>query len=482
MREDDITRSLGRLLGAQTLSSRAAKQADTVYDALTRPKRVTVMGPPKSGKSDLMALLAGKRVVPADVSLGTICLVHGEHAHTVMDMPDGSTQELDGVPSAATMDGGASPLKTTIAVPLPALKKVNLMRLAEANTLEDQSKAMAWAADQSDIVIWCTTRFAMIEKTMWALMPDRVRDHAFVLRTSLVAFDHNIATARSDLGRRVGDEFAFVLAADLKVALAAQVSVPIDTDGMKKSGATTIISALLKEIDLGRQNAINQAELILAKYPAPKETEEEVAIAALYAAKPEPVAEPQPASEIPVAVAPPAAPRKDSFDDVIGDLAGDRPETAGTAARPTPSARRKDRTLFPVFETSPAKPEVVATESHVEPSPVEAVDVLPALSEDTIAVCKDMVVRLSKLGVPDTDQRGYRGLFDAGLKTLSWIDDALMDVANDDAPRVTDLQQKIEEATDLIQLLRLEDDDTAALDAATILLQMKRSVHSVLAA
>ena len=487
MRDDDITRSLGRLLGAQTLTGRVATQAEAIHNALTRPKRVTIMGPPKSGKSDLMALLAGNRVVGADVSLGTIRLVYGEQARTRMTLPDGSTQEMSGVPTAATLDGGVVPIETTIEAPLPALKKVSLMRLAEANSLEDQVKAMHWAAGKSDIVIWCTHRFATVEKKMWLQMPERVRDQAFVLRTSLVGFDHNVDTARSDLGRRVGDEFAFVFAADLKVALSAQISSPIDTEGMKKSGATTIISTLVKEIDQGRENVTHQAELLLAKYPAPEETAEEAAQIARQEAEPAPV-DPTPDLQDFAEPEAEAAPAPDEPQDVIldaiSDLAGDKPVQPSKVERPTPAARRKDRSIFPTFETdsTDAEAEDATPDAAPEAKPAAAAVERPELAEETVVLCKDMIVRLSKLGAPYAESDGHRGMFDAGLKTLSWIDEALADVANDDVPHVARLQQMTDEATDYIHLLRLEDNDTAALDAVTILLQMKRSVHSLLAA
>lgn len=488
MREDDIIRNLGRLLDAQSLSTRVTKQAVAIHEVLTRPKRVTLMGPPKSGKYDLLALLAGKRVVDTEVTLGTITLVYGDQANTVMEMSDGTIQEINGVPSAKTFVTEVAPINTTIAVPLPALKKISLMRLAEANTFEDQVKAMTWAAGESDIVIWCTTRFGLAEKKMWAEMPERVRDHAFVVRTSLGEFDQNIAAARSDLGKLVGDEFAFVLAADLKVALSAQVSVPINTERMKKSGATTIISMLLKEIEEGRENALNHAELILAKYPASGEASNKTGQAKIKPAKPKLVAEDADVQQILANVAK-AAPvsQKNQIDDAINDLVGGKTEKSSDTARSTSPSKRKNRNLFPVFETNSKGPaadvEASPAKPVKKPSRKKAADAVarPGLSDETIVMCKDMIVRLSGLGIPYVDSSDHRSMFDAGLQTLSWIDEALADVANDDVSIVSDLQRKTEEATDIIQLLRLEGDDTAALDAVTILLQMKRSLQALLA-
>lgn len=79
--------------------------------------------------------------------------------------------------------------------------------------------------------------------------------------------DLTIITARPAAiwAGRARDEFAFVIAADLKAALSAQVSVPVDAALMKASGAAELITALLSEIERGKENAADQAELILAR-------------------------------------------------------------------------------------------------------------------------------------------------------------------------------------------------------------------------
>ena len=62
------------------------------------------------------------------------------------------------------------------------------------------------------------------------------------------------------------------------------------------------------------------------------------------------------------------------------------------------------------------------------------------------------------------------------------IDEAIGDVANDDAGHMARLQDMTEEASDLIQLLRMEDTDSSAMDAITALLQVKRTIHAAIAA
>jgi len=92
-----------------------------------------------------------------------------------------------------------------------------------------------------------------------------------------------------------------------------------------------------------------------------------------------------------------------------------------------------------------------------------------------------VIVRLSNLGA-EAQQDDRRQMFKDGLDTLGWMEEVLSEVANDDQDRLARLQSLTEEATDLIHLLQLENSDTSAVDAVTILLQLKRSTHAVLAA
>jgi len=317
--------------------------------------------------------LAGNRVVAADTQLGTIRLLYGDTAKTHMTFEDGQTKQISGVPTASSFTPGTVPTETTIHAPLPALKKISLMRLAEANDVDSQVKAMHWAAEQSDIVIWCTTRFVSIEKTMWSHMPGHVCDNAFALRTTLSEFDRKVSAARSDLGKRVGDEFAFVIAADLKAALAAQVSVPVDTAAMKSSGATYLISTLLKEINQGRENSLDQARLLLAKYSAGDVSKFEDTASSddeNLKERVEEAADPQPEKATLKTVSP-SKPRTGAvsgdFDDlaeaadesdigeVINDLAGEPEQKEVKTTRAAAKPKRKNPNIFPMFELDKSK-------------------------------------------------------------------------------------------------------------------------------
>jgi hypothetical protein len=508
-----IIRQLDWLTKSDDTPARDVNQAAKVFAALTEPKRVTIMGPPNSGKLDVMSILAGNRLVSAELALGTIRVLYGEAPQTQITMSDGSVRPFKGLPTDQMIPTQGFVVQTTIHAPLPALRKISLMRLAEANDLEGQINAMTWAAGQSDTVIWCTGRYGKIEAKMWAHMPDQIRDNAFALLTTLDGHEGNLKAANADIVARVGDDFAYAMAANLKAALSAQVSTPVDVAAMRASGITKLISTLLREIEQGHDNAHALAEILVARYKVPDDLpalEQEAAPAPVEAQAapgpklvPDPVSEPMPGPKL---VPKPAAilqaerrpaPQNVAQDvqDIVQSGAGDVTPKAqnalddlaqdfgGKAEAAKVSAKRlvKDDSIYPMFELEPEPP---VDENAKAPAPVaEPTALVPALSEGTIAVCNDMIMQLAAVGAADDAQeRDRRDMFDASLEALTFIDLALSEVANDDTPQMTRLQGMTEEATDLIQLLRMEDTDSAAMDAITALLQVKRTVHATIAA
>lgn len=149
---------------------------------------------------------------------------------------------------------------------------------------------------------------------------------------------------------------------------------------------------------------------------------------------------------------------------------------------------RKNASLFPVFNAAKQDTPEASPQASPGAEPVAKAEnasdtaaARPPLAEDTAQTCASVLERLTAFG-QDAQSFDRRALFNAGIDTLSWMEMELAEVANDDQPHLARLQHLTEEATDLIHLLKMEDTDTAAVDAATILLQIKRNTQAVLAA
>ena len=264
----DTQSALDGLIAAGHMPAAAQDRALDLQAQLAAPTRVTLLGWPRVGKSTVFNLLAGAPVVLEGCDLGTVQLVHGPVERTTLTLADRETVTLDGLPSADTAAEFA-PALTRIEAPLPALARISLMELAQPTEPNGQRRAIAWAIKQTDVMIWCTETFTQVEGDQWAHVPEHVQDHSILLRTKSDLLRHQTASVVEGLSARVGDQFRHVLAVSAHEALAARASAEVDKERMRAAGGTKLISTLLKEIEAGRQYAVDQADILLAQYPAP---------------------------------------------------------------------------------------------------------------------------------------------------------------------------------------------------------------------
>ena len=125
MDQDLLIRQLDWLVKSEDVPARDVNQAAKVFAALTEPKRVTIMGPPGSGRLDLMSILAGNRLVPSNLALGTIRVTYGEVAQTRFTLENGEVLPFKGLPEARMIPNTGGVVQTIINAPLPALRKIS---------------------------------------------------------------------------------------------------------------------------------------------------------------------------------------------------------------------------------------------------------------------------------------------------------------------------------------------------------------------
>ncbi len=266
MAMDATYENLSAALAAGRFPDSVVPQAQTLCDTLTAPARITLLGMPGTGKTGVLNLLAGARVVPDPLELGTIRVEYGAGEETEITMASGESAKMDGLPNPASLEG-IQPVLTRITAPLPALGKISLLEVGLGNDPTGQARAIKWAAKQTDIAIWCTTGFSDAEDALWQTTPDRMRDHGIMLYTKIDQLgDARIATM-NDLHHVAGAEFAYALGVSVQEANAASANGSVDKEMMRSSGGMKLISTILKEIETGRQNLVDQADVLLRMHP-----------------------------------------------------------------------------------------------------------------------------------------------------------------------------------------------------------------------
>jgi hypothetical protein len=260
---DETMEGLSQAIASGLLPEKAARAAETLRARLRAPIRVTIMGLPDTGKSRVLALLAGQEIVPVGVRLPALRLVWGEAETTRIKRADGTSETRDGLQGQWAMERRAVMVEMT--APLPALKRISLMEIGIGLGRTEQVRACGWAARQSELIVWCTRDFGAAEQSAWRTMPDVIRDQAILLRPK-IDLSPNPAAALDRAHRLARDEFEKVLAIDTPRALDARHGGKVDREEFKASGGQPLIAAVLKVVDRMRQGYLDRADLILARH------------------------------------------------------------------------------------------------------------------------------------------------------------------------------------------------------------------------
>jgi energy-coupling factor transporter ATP-binding protein EcfA2 len=310
---ESVAPRLAAALRAPSLPGRAALAGQQLLQRLTSPIRVALLGHPGSGKSQLLNLIAGERLIPAGTRLPPVEVRFGRERRMTLVGADG--QEAEARPEdLGTIRHDAAAL-VRIEAPLPILSTLTLVEVGTAGTAEEERAGVQWAASRSDMVIWCSQAFTPAERWLWSAMPDRLKDHGFLVLTKADELIRagTLADRIAELDDIVAEEFhSLVPVATLQGLAALCGDKGTDRDALAASGAEALIAALLAHVEQGRRADLDAALLFLSRFgggtgePAPAQD-----------ARPDPA----PVSE-PGAVAPAAAEADETVSRALDILRG----------------------------------------------------------------------------------------------------------------------------------------------------------------
>lgn len=427
----DSQKDLIAAINSGQLSEGSAQHAQDILERMQKPLRLTVLGLPESGKSKLMNLLLGTKLFPEDLSLPTISVTYGDQPSARCTLSTGEVQTID--TDDLNKIAALRPAFVELAMPLPALRKLSMMEVVAGDDPLEQQRAVKWAAKRSDIVLWCTQGCTATEEQLWSFLPGNVLDHSFLVLTKADALG---AVGRLDAlvenANEVGtDYFRQVLPLATTVALdARKTDGKVDKAAMKSSGGMALISAILREVETGQRAAADAADVFLSQ----------IGFDAAAVETPVPAQEESVRSDVNV-------------------------ET------PTPMP------VETVVESAPA-PEVETEEPP-------AFDV--GLSDEAREICAQVVAQLTAEGDAllsqlEDGEIEDDAVIEVSVDTVTWLAEYLGDADVGDEPAMARACATANDAADLIQLIQLEKGDTVALDALSLMIQIKQEIQAELAA
>ncbi|RAP42992.1 hypothetical protein BYZ73_02095 [Rhodovulum viride] len=371
--EDDLIARIDAVLAAGTLPDPGRRQGMRLRQRLSQPVRVAVAGPAQTGKSSLIALLAG-------------------------------------------WDADAGPVANAPPAGIPS-DLFDRMLLLECPLAPDET--LPCGAGMPDIVLWTSQSFEAPESAAWARVPESLKDHSFLVLTKAdLLIREGVLYDRLDrLRQLVGVDFHALFPLATTEALAADRGrAPCMPAEHGPSGAKALFAALERMVRQGFDADRDLAETFLHRYgshgrfsgPGPRRGHP-------GAGAPMPSPGPKPPSPS----APPDAVQK----------------------RLRPRAGADDRNLC---ERGLA---VLAQATSTLPERVDRDDAVAGV----LGICADTALSLADL----------------------------LGEVRDVCP---DLDEDILDASEMLQLLAVEDDPAAAADAVTLLLQLRRGFETRLSA
>jgi len=440
---------LSRAAQSGLLPAAEQSEAEKLLARLQQPVRLALMGMPSSGKSSLLNLLAGADVLPEDVRLPTLQLLYGSQNKAICTLPDGTKQTL--VDASAHDIAALSPVFVEMELPLPALAKISLLETVAPNDPNAMHRASQWAAKRADVVLWCTKEFDQTERRIWGQMPDTIKDYALLMITHMDdlqeqgTLDGVIGSART---AAIG-EFEKILPIDLPGALdAREADGSVDKEMMRASGGLALISTVLKQVALGKRAAVDMADVLLLQnadvLATLDDTESEAAPEVV-----EPIVE-TPIVEEPVAEITPAA-------------APDDAEVPKGIAQLRTIAARRAAELSPKPPVAALHPDTRAAYQHV----------LAYIEERAQALTSSL---------EDMGSDAPAEIMEECVAHIQWLCDYLNDHGDPQDAPLQRARDTAYDAADLVQLMQLEKRDSAATEAVSLMLQVKRELQADLAA
>lgn len=423
---ESVLPHLEEALASPSIPARARIAGRQLLDRLTSPIRVVVTGHPRSGKSQLVNLLAGEPVIGDATTLPSLELRHGPERKLTVELADGST-ETRPFETLASLDREEVRF-VSLEAPLEVLRSMTLTEVVTGGTAEQERDGVLWAAERADIVLWCSLEFTPAEQWLWSAMPERLKDHGFLVLTKADTLIRSgtLGQRIAELEDIVAEEFhSLVPVATLQGLKALRADEGPDLDALNASGAAALRTALMRHVEQGLRADLDAALMFLSRFGSEQ--------ARTAPARPDRAARMQPDS---------------------ADMTGELPEA-----------------------TAPIAVETTDTEPHAPAPEVPTQDA--AITDATRGSGKTEALRsaMGILGACGADLSEIAEEEDPGGAVLARCCAAAQAVsevleAGPDASACDDAL----DVSDKLVLMQLEGSEEAAADAVTLLLQLRRDI------
>lgn len=266
-----LLEKLEKALGYGGGNAEASRHGSQLLERLSRPVQVAVVGPAESGKSSLIDMILGRRVLGSHKGQPRIEVVFGSEETVFLGERDEPGMEVAGVVSRHADLPRSSRIRQ--ALPVEQLNRFNILEIPLVGSLDDKAASVREMTSRADIILWCTEGFGDDEQRLWATVPEVQKDHSFLVVTK--ADQHLMRGTLSNLMARLEqvaiNEFLGIFpVASLRALAARSKANGGDPKLWASSGGRQIHDALMHQVDMGRSADVDQAEVLLRQLAQPE--------------------------------------------------------------------------------------------------------------------------------------------------------------------------------------------------------------------
>ena len=408
-------------LGNENFPASLHKWGRQLVSHLRKPVQVAVLGLPNSGKSALINMMLGQHVVPRLEGVSVIEVADGTDLRTMFEAEDGSITWHSG--KLVDLQVPAGTIRARQELPDSGLVEQNFVEINLSGDFDYQKLVVNRVTKWADIILWCSEYFDSTEQRLWVDVPEETKDHSCLVLTKAdkQLMRGVLVDQISALEGFVTKEFLGLYPiATIQAMAARNRNNEFNAELWKSSGGKELFECVMRQIQSGRTADMDQVQNLL-NYLSPEVT---------------------------------SPPRKVATT-VVSSIGTDGP----TQKKDDPTQKAEhDRTKE--FRS-------LGAEAQNDQLLDEAAKLLQFCADD-------MFKKMSHSDDLDPDQ-----VLDQCVRTANALADILEDV-NPGNASIKEVQDDVLETSELMMLLKLEKGEGAAVDAVTLLLQMKKeiSVHS----
>jgi hypothetical protein len=265
-RAEEVRTRVKAVVSDGTLPADARDYGEQLLRRFGKPVRIAILGLPGSGKTQLLNMLVGRRLIPDGSSLPALEVIAGASWRTRVAREGDTTQSFDRLVTEGPELAGAWSL--TLEAPLGVLERISLLEVAADAKVDSQLRAVETGAKHAEILIWCTQEFTEVERMLWKHVPGALKDHAFLAVTKADELQRAglLPQRLASMNSALAEEFCDFLPVATLRALAALDDGENSQSAFAASGGRALRNAVLKHVEQGRRADLDNALLFLRRY------------------------------------------------------------------------------------------------------------------------------------------------------------------------------------------------------------------------